>query len=115
MVSKVEEFPLTEPRAVWVEWPEPEYVVNASRRHRILSRLLGLPTDEEVEAEMLALREAEKNLPEIVPPDDPDRLEFEAWVRSIGGRPAATWKPRVNRKPVRNPDWRDWLRARLSG
>jgi hypothetical protein len=83
-------------------------------RHRVLSRLLRLPTDEEEARAWAEEREAEANLPERVSPDDPERLAWEAELRAIGVRPARVWNfPR--RKPIRRPDWRDWLRARLGG
>ncbi|HEX8391822.1 MAG TPA: hypothetical protein VF665_05620 [Longimicrobium sp.] len=114
MASRTEEPPITEPLWDRDSWPKLDYVVNTSRRHRILSRILGLPTEEEVEAQMLAEAEAERNLPETVPPDDPWRMEIEAWVRSIGGRPATVWNW-PERTPIRLPDWRDRLRRWLGG
>lgn len=82
-------------------------------RHRVLSRLLALPTDEEAR-EWAEERKAEADLPERVSPDDPERLAWEAELRAIGVKPARVWNfPR--RKPIRRPDWRDWLRARLGG
>jgi hypothetical protein len=96
------------------DWDRVEHEVNTSRRHRLLSRILGLQTDEEVRAQFAAEREAERDLPEDVSPDDPERLAFEAWARSIGAKPPTVWNWPV-RKPVRIPDWRDWLRARLGG
>lgn len=83
-------------------------------RHRVLSRLLRLPTDEEVAREIAAEREAEANLPERVPPDDPERLAWEAELRAIGVTPAKVWNF-PHRKPLRKPDWRDWIRNRLGG
>ena len=96
------------------DWSRIEDEVKSSRRHRLLSRILGLPTDEEVRAERIAEREAERDLPEVVPPDDPWRLELEARLRAAGHRPAKVWNWPV-RKPIRKPDWRDWLRNRLEG
>ena len=95
-------------------WGGIEHELNTSRRHRLLSRMLGLKTDEEVRAERIAEREAERNLPEIVPPDDPWRLELEARLRALGHRPAKVWNWPV-RKPIRIPDWRDRLRTWLGG
>ena len=83
-------------------------------RHRVLSRLLRLPTDEEVEREIAAELEAEANLPERVPPDNPERLAWEAELRAIGVTPAKVWNF-PDRKPLRKPDWRDWIRNRLGG
>lgn len=97
-----------------VRWELPEYELNTSRRHRLLSRLLGLQTDEEVRAERIAEREAERDLPEWLLPDDPERLAFEAWARSIGARPPTVWNWPA-RKPIRIPDWRDRLRTLLGG
>ncbi|NNC27864.1 hypothetical protein [Longimicrobium terrae] len=97
-----------------INWDLPDYEVNTSRRHRLLSRILGLQSDEEVEAERIAEREAERSLPEWVAPDDPWRLALEARMRAVGIRPATVWNWPV-RKPIRKPDWRDWLRNRLGG
>lgn len=97
-----------------IRWDLPDYEVNTSRRHRLLSRVLGLETDEEVEAERAAEREAERNLPERVAPDDPWRLALEARMRAVGIRPAQVWNWPV-RTPVRKPGWREWLRSRLGG
>jgi hypothetical protein len=86
-----------------------------SWRYRLLTVLLRLPTDkqeEEAAAERAAEREAEKYLPERVPPDDPERLAFEAELRAIGVRPAKVWNFPI-RKPIRRSDWRDWLRYYL--
>lgn len=97
-----------------VQWELPEYELNTSRRHRLLSRILGLQTDEEFRAQIAAEREAERNLPEWVPPDDPWRLELEARLRALGHKPAKVWNWPV-RKPIRVPDWRDRLRTLLGG
>lgn len=97
-----------------ISWDLPEYEVNTSRRHRLLSRILGLETDEEFRAQIAAEQEAERNLPEWVAPDDPERLAFEAWARSIGARPPTVWNWPV-RKPIRIPDWRDRVRTWLGG
>jgi hypothetical protein len=51
---------------------------------------------------------AEADLPELVPPDDPERLAYEAGLRAIGVTPARVWNFPV-RKPIRRPDWRDWV------
>jgi hypothetical protein len=86
-----------------------------SWRYRLLTWLLRLPTDEEAAAaaaERAAELEAEKNLPERVPPDDPERLAFEAELRAMGVRPAKVWNF-PHRRPLRKPDWRDWLRYHL--
>lgn len=83
-------------------------------RHRVLSRLLGLPTEEEEARDCEEERMAEAILPERVPPDDPDRLAWEAELRAIGVQPAKVWNFPA-RKPIRKPDWRDWLRNRLGG
>lgn len=83
-------------------------------RHRVLSRLLGLPTDEEVERQIAEDRAAEANLPERVPPDDPERLAWEAELRAKGYTPAKIWNFPI-RKPMRKPDWRDWIRNQLGG
>jgi hypothetical protein len=105
MATQVEEL------KIWRELPaEPR----TDLRHRVLSRLLRLPTDEEVKREIAEERAAEANLPELVPPDDPERLAWEAELRSIGVRPAKVWNYPI-RKPIRRPDWRDWVRSRLGG
>jgi hypothetical protein len=86
-----------------------------SWRYRLLTTLLRLPTDEDeaaAAAERAVAREAEKYLPERVPPDDPERLAFEAELRAMGIRPARVWNFPI-RKPIRRPDWRDWLRYHL--
>lgn len=94
-------------------WIERE--VNTSRRHRLLSRILCLQADEELRAERIAEPEAERNLPEVVPPDDPWRMELEARLRAAGRhRPAKVWNW-PERKPIRMPGWRDRLRTRLGG
>jgi hypothetical protein len=97
---------------LWERGPLPE--LRTDVRHRVLSRLLRLPTDEEVRREIAAERAAEANLPELVPPDDPGRLAWEAELRLIGVRPAKVWNYPI-RTPIRRPDWRDWVRNRLGG
>lgn len=86
-----------------------------SWRYRLLTALLRLPTDEEEEAAAgrdAAEREAERYLPERLPPDHPERLAFEAELRALGLTPAKVWNfPRRSR--VRRPDWRDRLRYHL--
>lgn len=68
-------------------------------------------TDEEMER-IMQPREDDW-LPEIVPPDDPERLAWEAHLRSIGVRPAKKWSTRI-RKPVRRPTFWSKLRYRIS-
>jgi hypothetical protein len=108
MATQIEEVALPG----WDHEPFPE--LRTDWRHRVLSRLLRLPTDEEVQREIAAERAAEANLPERVPPDDPERLAWEAELRAMGLRPAKIWDFPV-RKPLRRPDWRDWIRNRLGG
>jgi len=108
MATQIEELALRG----WEREPRPD--LQTGWRHRTLSRLLGLPTDEEVERERANERAAEADLPERVAPDDPERLAFEAELRAIGVTPARVWNFPV-RKPVRRPDWRDWVRNRLGG
>jgi hypothetical protein len=108
MATQIEELTLRG----WDREPFPE--VRRDWRHRTLSRLLGLPTDEEVRREIAEERAAEVNLPERVPPDDPERLAWEAELQAIGVQPAKIWNFPV-RKPLRKPDWRDWVRNRLGG
>lgn len=69
-------------------------------------------TAEEMET-IMRPREEDDDLPELVPPDDPERLAWEAHLRPHGIRPAASWAPRRDRKVFRKPGWRAWLRARL--
>lgn len=88
--------------------------IRTDRRHRVLSRLLGLPTDEEVARQMAEERAAEARLPERVLPYDPARLAWEAELRAIGVTPAKVWNFPA-RQPIRRPDWRDWVRNRLGG
>jgi hypothetical protein len=108
MATQIEE--LTLPG--WEREPLPE--LRTDWRHRVLSRILGLPTDEEVERQIAEERAAEANLPERVPPDDPERLAWEAELRAIGVTPAKIWNFPI-RKPIRRPDWRDRVRALLGG
>jgi hypothetical protein len=85
-------------------------------RWRLLTRLLRLPTAEQeaaASAQRRAELEAERDLPERVPPDDPERLAFEAELRAIGVTPAKVWNF-PHRKPVPRPDWRHWVRYHLS-
>jgi hypothetical protein len=93
---------------------ETSFPIRTDRRHRLLSRLLGLQTDEEVMREIAEERAAEACLPERVPPDDPERLAWEADLRAKGYTPAKVWNFPI-RKPIRRPDWRDRLRTLLGG
>lgn len=108
MASQIEEMTLPGLEA------EPSMPIRTDRRHRLLSHLLGLQTDEEVAREIAEERAAEACLPERVSPHDPGRLAWEAELRAIGVRPAKVWNFPI-RKPIRRPDWRDWLRNRLGG
>lgn len=108
MATRIED--LSPPR--WTVETSPR--IRTDRRHRVLSRLLGLQTDEEVARDTAEERAAEARLPERVSPDDPERLAWEAEMRAIGVTPAAVWNRPV-RKPIRKPDWRDWIRNRLGG
>lgn len=86
-----------------------------SWRYRLLTAILRLPTDEEEAAAAAADaadREAEKNLPERLPPDHPERLAFEAELRAMGITPAKVWNFPTRRR-IRRPDWRERLRDRL--
>ncbi|HEX8391824.1 MAG TPA: hypothetical protein VF665_05630 [Longimicrobium sp.] len=107
MASRIEE--LAPPRISAGHGPSAD-----SWRHRVLSRLLGLQTDREVEMELEEQLAAEADLPERVDRNDPQRLALEARLRSLGHRPAAVWNFPV-RQPIRKPDWRDRLRAWLGG
>lgn len=108
MASRLEHLELTEHLL-------PVHRERRSWRYRLLTTLLRLPTDEQEEAAAAAdaaEREAEKYLPERLAPDHPERLAFEAELRAMGLTPAKVWNfPR--RKPIRRPDWRDWVRYRL--
>jgi hypothetical protein len=103
-----------EPASDWT-WPDPEPTPARGWRYRLVTALLRLPTDEDDAraAEVRAAeREAEKFLPERVPPDDPERLAWEAELRAHGIIPAKVWNF-PDRTPIRRPDWRDWLRHHL--
>lgn len=104
----------TDERVLLRPWVPDALPIRDDRRHRLVSRLLGLPTDEELAREMEQERVVEDVPPERVPPDDPDRLAWEAELRALGITPAKLWNFPV-RKPLRRPDWRDWLRERLGG
>lgn len=69
-------------------------------------------TDEEVRALMVPV-EDDDDLPERVPPDDPERLAFEAELRALGIRPAKKWNfPR--REPIKRPTLWERIRYRIS-
>jgi hypothetical protein len=97
--------------------PEPrrtlwETIADAARRVRY-----GPPedplTDEEVEMILRRAKEESDALPELVPPDDPERLAWEAHLRSIGVRPAAKWAVPA-RKPLRRPSLWERIKYRVS-
>ena len=53
------------------------------------------------------------DLPELVPPDDPHRLAYEAELRALGIRPAKKWNfPK--RVPIRKPGLWERIRYRVS-
>jgi hypothetical protein len=103
--------------AEWLEQlPDPrptlwERIVDAVRRVRY-----GPPeeplTEEEMERIMRPREDEDDGLPELVPPDDPERLAWEAHLRSIGVRPAKKWNFPI-REPIRKPGAWDKIRHRL--
>lgn len=68
-------------------------------------------TDEEVRSIM---QPEEEELPELVPPDDPERLAWEAHLRSLGIRPATRWGPRSRKPPLRRPTLWQKIKYRVS-
>lgn len=70
-------------------------------------------TDDEMRLIMRRAQEEVENLPERVPPDDPDRLAWEAELRAIGVRPAKKWSF-ANREPRRRPGLWQRIRYRIS-
>jgi hypothetical protein len=73
----------------------------------------GPLTDEEMRLIMRRAEEEFESLPERVPPDDPDRLAWEAELRAIGVRPAKKWSS-PNREPRRRPGLWQRIRYRIS-
>lgn len=69
-------------------------------------------TEDEMRMIMHPLKE-EDDLPELVPPDDPERLAWEAHLRSIGVQPAAKWNFPL-RVPARRPSLREKIQYRVS-
>ena len=57
--------------------------------------------------------EGEEDLPELVPPDDPGRLAWEAHLRSVGVRPATMWNFPI-REPLRRPSLWENIKHRVS-
>ncbi len=55
----------------------------------------------------------EDDLPELVSADDPERLAWEAHLRSIGVRPATKWNFPV-REPIRRPSRWEKFKYRVS-
>ena len=82
-----------------------------------LRRVWDGPPDEpltEEEMRMIMRPTAEEDdLPELVPPDDPERLAWEAHLRSIGVRPAAKWNFPI-REPIRRPSRWEKFKYRVS-
>lgn len=69
-------------------------------------------TGEEM-AMIMRPREDEDALPELVPPDDPERLAWEAELRAMGVRPATKWNF-PQRPPRRKPGLLDRIKYRIS-
>lgn len=97
--------------------PEPrrtlrDRIVDAARRV-----LYGPPedplTDDEIGMIMRRAHEEYDALPELVVPDDPERLAWEAHLRSIGVRPAAKWIS-PNRKPLPRSSLWERIKYRVS-
>jgi hypothetical protein len=85
----------------------------ADSLHRIR---YGSPEEPLTEEEMRMITrppEKEDDLPELVPPDDPERLAWEAHLRSIGVQPATKWNFPI-REPIRRPSLWEKLKYRVS-
>ncbi|HEX6038313.1 hypothetical protein [Longimicrobium sp.] len=70
-------------------------------------------TDEEMRMIMRPRDDEDDGLPERVPPDDPERLAWEAELRAIGVRPARKWNFPV-REPFRRPSLWERIKYRVS-
>lgn len=62
---------------------------------------------------IMQVRGDDDELPERVPPDDPERLAFEAELRALGIRPAKKWNWPV-REPIRRPTLWERIKYRVS-
>ncbi|HEX2211571.1 MAG TPA: hypothetical protein VHG93_28045 [Longimicrobium sp.] len=72
----------------------------------------GPLTDEEMRI-IMSRQEKEDDLPDLVPPDDPCRLAWEAELRAIGVRPAVKWRF-PDREPVRRAGLWQRIKYRIS-
>lgn len=70
-------------------------------------------TDEEMRMIMRPREDEDDGVPELVPPDDPERLAYEAELRAIGVRPAKKWNFPV-REPIRRPTFWQRIKYRVS-
>jgi hypothetical protein len=82
-----------------------------------LRRVWDGPPEEPLTEEELRMimqpPEEEEDLPELVSPADPERLAWEAHLRSIGVRPATKWNFPI-REPIRRPSFWEKFRYRVS-
>ncbi|HST61268.1 MAG TPA: hypothetical protein VLK84_21370 [Longimicrobium sp.] len=82
-----------------------------------LRRVWDGPPEEPLTEEELRMimqpPEEEADLPELVPPDDPERLAWEAHLRSVGIRPATKWNFPI-REPIRRPSLWEKFKYRVS-
>jgi hypothetical protein len=69
-------------------------------------------TEEEIRWIMRPRDNEDDGLPERVPPDDPDRLAWEAELRALGITPAKRWSFRP-RRPIPKPTMWERLRERF--
>lgn len=70
-------------------------------------------TDEEMRMIMGPRDDEDDGLPELVAPDAPERLAWEAELRAIGVRPAKKWNFPI-REPIRRPNLLKRLAYRVS-
>lgn len=67
----------------------------------------------DAEMAMIMCRLGEDDRPELVPPDDPDRLAWEVELRVIGVTPAKRWSAPAG-KPVRKSGFWGRIKYRIS-
>lgn len=70
-------------------------------------------TAAEMEMIMRPREDEDDDPPELVPPDDPERLAWEGELRAIGVRPARKWSFPV-REPIRRPSLWQRIKHRVS-